>query len=76
MKLTQVGSVKYATFATRQVRARRGPNARFVAFHVPKHLLLWQRRLEPPPHHHHQRTYPLRPQRPRQRKLRVPRALS
>lgn len=75
-KSTQVGSVKYATFATRQVQARRGPNVRSVAFHVPKHLLLWRRRLEQPLHHHHQRTCPLLPQRPQQKKLRVPRALS
>ncbi len=58
-KATPVGNVKSATIATRQVRARRVLNARFVVFHVPKHFLLRQRRLEQTPHHHHQHTYPL-----------------
>ncbi len=77
-KPTEVGSVKYATIVTRQVRAQQVPNARFVVFHAPKHFLLCRRRLEQPPRLHHQHTYPL-PQLPllvRQRKLDVLRALS
>jgi hypothetical protein len=78
-KPTEVGSVKYASIVTRQVRARLVPNARFVVFHAPKHFLLRRRRLEPPPRHHHQHTYPLLPQLPlslRRRKLDVLHALS
>lgn len=52
-KPTEVGSVKYVTILTRQVRARRVPNARFVVFHAPKHFLLRRRRLEQPPRLHH-----------------------
>ena len=63
-KPTKVGSVKYATIVTRQVRARRVPNARFVVFHAPKHFLLCRRRLEHPLRLHHQQTYPLLPQLP------------
>lgn len=63
-KPMEVGSVKYATIVTRQVRARRVPNARFVVFHAPKHFLLRQRRLEPPPRLHRQHTYPPPPQFP------------
>jgi hypothetical protein len=75
-KPTEVGSVKYATIITRQVRARRSPNAHFVVFHAPKQFLLRQRRLEPPPRLHRQHTYPLLPLLVRRRKLDVLRALS
>jgi hypothetical protein len=78
-KPTVVGSVKYATILTRQVRARRVPNARFVVFHAPKHLLLRRHRLEQPPRLHYQHTYRLLPQLPlsvRRRKLAVLHALS
>jgi hypothetical protein len=78
-KPTEVGSVKYATIVTRQVRARPVPNARFVVSHAPKHFLLRPRRLEHPLRLHHRHTYPLLPQPPqlvRRRKLDVLRALS
>jgi hypothetical protein len=78
-KPTEVGSVKYVTILTRQVRARRVPNVRFVVFHAPKHFLLRRRRLEQPPRLHHRHTYPLLPQLlllVRRRKLDVLRALS
>ena len=75
---TEVGSVKYATIVTRQVRARRVPNARFVVFHVPRPFLLRRRRLEQPPPLHHQHIYPLPQLRllVRRRRLHVLRALS
>jgi hypothetical protein len=78
-KQTEVGSVKFVTILIRQVRVRRGPNARFVVFRAQKHFLLRQPRLEPPPRRHPQHTYSLRPQLPllvRRRKLDVLRALS
>ncbi len=78
-KPTQIGSAKYVTIATRQVRARRAPNARFVVFHAPKHFLLRRRHLEQPLRHHHQHICPLLPQLPllvKRRKLHVLRALS